>query len=199
MKNKITQSTTIALLATIFCLQSFAQLVEKNNTIMEEKEKKMVISLGNDHAGFSMKEEVLAILKELGVEVIDHGCHSYDPVDFPDIAKNVCNSVRSGEADRGIMICGTGVGASIAANKFPGIRAATIHDVHCAHQGVEHDDMNVLTMGAQIVGPWLAEDIIRAFVEAEFLDEERYRRRIGKLRDLELDAALELQDELKKN
>ncbi len=157
----------------------------------------MKISLGNDHAGFSMKTEVLEILDKLGCEVIDHGCHSYDPVDFPDIARKVCNSVRSGEADRGIMICGTGIGASIAANKFPGIRAATVHDVHCAHQGVEHDDMNVLTMGAQIVGAWLARDIIKAYVEAKFSTGEDFRRRVDKLRLLELDAAKELRDKIK--
>ena len=143
-----------------------------------------------------MKNDVLNILEELGCTVIDHGCHSLDPVDFPDIARKVCNSVRSGEAHRGIMVCGTGVGASIAANKFPGIRAATIHDVHCAHQGVEHDNMNVLTMGAQIIGPWLAKDIIKAFIEAEFSREEHFQRRVRKLHDLELEAARELQGEL---
>jgi len=158
--------------------------------------KSMVIALGNDHAGFSMKDDVLNILEELECTVIDHGCHSLDPVDFPDIARKVCNSVRSGEAHRGIMVCGTGVGASIAANKFPGIRAATIHDVHCAHQGVEHDNMNVLTMGAQIIGPWLAKDIIKAFIEAEFSREEHFQRRVRKLHDLELEAARELQGEL---
>jgi ribose 5-phosphate isomerase B len=89
------------------------------------------------------------------------------------------------------------VGASIAANKFPGIRAATIHDVHCAHQGVEHDDMNVLTMGAKIIGPWLARDIIKAYIEAEFSTREDFRRRVGKLRILELEAAKELREEIK--
>ncbi|MCP4397855.1 MAG: ribose 5-phosphate isomerase B [bacterium] len=156
----------------------------------------MKISLGNDHFGFPMKADVLKILKDLGCEVIDHGCYSEDLVDFPDIARKVCNSVRSGEAERGIMICGTGIGASVAANKFPGIRAATVHDVHCAHQSVEHDDLNVLTMGAQIIGAWLARDIIKAYVEAEFSTNEDFRRRVGKLHGLELDAARELQGEL---
>jgi ribose 5-phosphate isomerase B len=157
----------------------------------------MKISMGNDHAGFPMKAAVLEILKDLGCEVIDHGSFDELPVDFPDISKKVCNSVRSGEAERGIMVCGTGVGASIAANKFPGIRAATIHDVHCAHQGVEHDDMNVLCMGAKIIGPWLARDIIKAYIEAEFSTHEDFRRRVGKLRILELEAAKELREEIK--
>ena len=157
----------------------------------------MKISIGNDHAGFPMKADVLEILKDLDCEVVDHGSFDERPVDFPDISRKVCNSVRSGEAERGIMVCGTGVGASIAANKFPGIRAATIHDVHCAHQGVEHDDMNVLCMGAKIIGPWLARDIIKAFIEAKFSTNEDFRRRVGKLRILELEAAKELKDEIK--
>jgi ribose 5-phosphate isomerase B len=158
--------------------------------------KNIKISLGNDHFGFPMKAAVLEILDDLGCKVIDHGCYSNDPVDFPDIARKVCNSVRSGEAERGIMICGTGLGASIAANKIPGIRAATVHDVHCAHQGVEHDDLNVLTMGAQIIGAWLAKDIIKAYVEAEFSTNEDFRRRVSKLHVLELDAAKELQKKI---
>lgn len=156
----------------------------------------MKIAIGNDHFGFPMKAAVVEILKDLECDVIDNGCYSDGPVDFPDIARKVCNSVRSGEADRGIMICGTGIGASIAANKFPGIRAATVHDVHCAHQGVEHDDMNVLTMGAQIIGAWLAKDIIKAYVEAEFSTSEDFRRRVSKLHVLELDAAKELRKEI---
>lgn len=155
----------------------------------------MTISLGNDHFGFPMKAAVLEILKDLGCTVHDHGCYSVDPVDFPDIARKVCKDVQSGRAERGIMICGTGVGASIAANKFVGIRAGTIHDVHCAHQGVEHDDMNVLTMGAQIIGAWLARDIIAAYVTAEFSTDEDFRRRVGKLHDLEVEAAGDIQRE----
>lgn len=156
----------------------------------------MTISLGNDHFGFPMKKDVLEILEDLNCEINDHGCHSESPVDFPDIARQVCEDIQAGRADRGIMICGTGVGASIAANKFPGIRAATIHDVHCAHQGVEHDDMNVLTMGAQIIGPWLARDIITAYVTAEFSTNEDFRRRVGKLHELELSAARALQGKI---
>jgi ribose 5-phosphate isomerase B len=146
----------------------------------------MKISLGNDHFGFCMKADVLEILKDLGCEVFDHGCYDENPVDFPDVAKLVCADVVSGKAERGIMICGTGIGASIAANKIPGIRAATVHDVHCAHQGVEHDNLNVLTMGAKIIGSWLARDIIKAYVEAEFSTDKDFRRRVEKLADMEL-------------
>jgi len=152
----------------------------------------MRIALGNDHAGYSMKADVREILKELEYEVTDFGCHSEDPVDFPDIACKVCDAIRSGEVERGIMVCGTGVGAAIAANKIPGIRAAVVHDVHCAHQGVEHDDMNLLAMGAKIIGPWLAKDIIKAYINAEFSTREHFRRRVEKLRILELDSAKEL-------
>jgi ribose 5-phosphate isomerase B len=152
----------------------------------------MKIALGNDHCGFPMKAEVKDILSSLGVEVIDFGSHSAEPVDFPDIARKVCDAVRHGQAERGLMICGTGVGASMAANKIPGIRAAVCHDVHCAHQGVEHDDMNVMCLGAQIIGPWLARDLITAYVNATFTDTEAFRRRIQKMHDLELASAHEL-------
>jgi len=150
------------------------------------------IALGNDHAGYPMKAEAKAILVSLGVEVVDFGSHSPDPVDFPDIARLVCDAVRHGEAERGLMICGTGVGACMAANKLPGIRAAVCHDVHSAHQGVEHDDMNVMCLGAQIVGPWLARDLIAAYVQASFDGSEHFRRRVAKLHQLEMDAAHEL-------
>jgi len=156
----------------------------------------MKIALGNDHAGYPMKQEVLTALKSLGVEVIDHGSYTPEPVDFPDIARKVCDSVRRGETDRGIMVCGTGVGASIAANKIPGIRAAICHDVHCAHQSVEHDDVNVMCLGAKIVGPWLAVDLIAAFVKAKFDETEDHQRRVGKLQALELEAARELKNKV---
>jgi ribose 5-phosphate isomerase B len=155
----------------------------------------MRIALGNDHAGFPMVDAVKAILGELGVEVTHFGSYTPDPVDFPDVARVVCDAVRGGDVDRGLMVCGTGVGASIAANKRPGIRAMVAHDTHCAHQGVEHDDVNVLCIGAQIIGPWLAEDIIRAFVGATFSTEEHFQRRVGKLHEMELEAARELADE----
>ncbi len=156
----------------------------------------MKIALGNDHYGYPMKAEVRAVLDALGVEVLDFGCYNTDPVDFPDISRTVCDAVRHGEAERGIMLCGTGVGASMAANRVPGIRAAVCHDYHCAHQGVEHDDMNVMCIGAQIIGPWLAKDLIAAFINARFNSTEDYRRRVGKLRDMELAAARELSNQL---
>jgi ribose 5-phosphate isomerase B len=152
----------------------------------------MRIALGNDHCGFPMKAEVKTVLASLGVEVLDFGCHSADPVDFPDISRLVCDAVRSGRAERGLLVCGTGVGATIAANKLPGIRACVCHDVHCAHQGVEHDDMNVMCLGAQIVGPWLARDLIAAYIAARFDASEDFKRRVGKIHDLEMAAAREL-------
>ncbi|SEN86812.1 ribose 5-phosphate isomerase B [Paenibacillus sp. OV219] len=149
----------------------------------------MKISLGCDHAGFQLKAAVAEHLNSLGCEVIDHGCHSADAVDFPDIARLVCPAVLNGEAERGIMVCGTGVGASIAANKIPGIRAAVCHDYHSAHQSVEHDDVNIMCIGAQIVGAWLAKDLITSFVQATFSTEEQFRRRVEKLAVLEREAA----------
>jgi ribose 5-phosphate isomerase B len=154
----------------------------------------MKIALATDHSGFPMKVEVLAILKDLGIEVIDHGTFSPERVDFPDLARKVCASIKSGEAERGIMLCGTGIGAAIASNKFPGIRACVCHDVHSAHQGVEHDDMNVLCLGGKIIGPWLARDLIKAFVGASFTTEEYFRRRLKKLQQMEVDAARELRE-----
>lgn len=156
----------------------------------------MKIALGNDHAGYPLKDEVISILKSLGVDIIDHGSYTPDPVDFPDIARKVCDSVRKKEADRGIMVCGTGVGAAIAANKIPGIRAAICHDIHCAHQGVEHDDVNIMCLGAKIIGPWLARDLITAFIKAEFIATEDHKRRVQKLHELELAAARELKDKI---
>ena len=112
----------------------------------------MKIAVGGDHAGFPMKAPVVEHLKSLGHKVTDHGTHSEDPVDFPDIAQKVTAAILSGEADRGVLVCGTGVGAAIAGNKVPGIRAALAHDTHCAHQGVEHDDVNLICIGAWIIG-----------------------------------------------
>ena len=124
-------------------------------------------------------------MRSWGHEVTDVGTDSTDPVDFPDIAQLVCEAVREGDAERGIMVCGTGVGACIAANKFRGIRAALCHDVYSAHQSVEHDDVNVLCIGAQIVGDKLAFDLLRAYLEAEHSPDEEFRRRVAKLAELE--------------
>lgn len=152
----------------------------------------MKVALGNDHEGFSFKADVVNYFDELNIEIID--CGSYDdyPVDFPDIAQEVCRKVKKGEVDRGLMVCGTGVGACIAANKIPGIRASVCHDIHTARQSVEHDDVNVMCLGAQIVGSWLAKDLLKAFFEAEFCTEEHFRRRVKKIRELEKKYAEEL-------
>ena len=148
----------------------------------------MRIVIGSDHAGWSLKASVIEVVKELGHEVQDVGSHSDEPVDFPDIARSLTDVLKSGGAHRGIMVCGTGVGASIAANKVRGIRAAVCHDVHSAHQSVEHDDVNVMCIGAQIVGPWLARDLVKAYLEAEFSTDEDCRRRVEKLHEMELSS-----------
>ena len=145
----------------------------------------MRLVVGGDHAGFPLKGPVVETLRSWGHDVTDVGTDSTDPVDFPDIAELVCETVRKGDAERGIMVCGTGVGAAIAANKFRGIRAALCHDVYSAHQSVEHDDVNVLCIGAQIVGDKLAFDLLRAFLEAEHSPDEEFRRRVAKLAELE--------------
>ncbi|HZG69668.1 MAG TPA: ribose 5-phosphate isomerase B [Herpetosiphonaceae bacterium] len=149
----------------------------------------MKLVIGGDHAGFPLKGPVVDFLRMEGHEVEDVGTHSAEPVDFPDIARLVCDRVRGGAAERAIMVCGTGVGACIAANKFPGIRAALCHDTFSAHQCVEHDDVNVLCIGAWIVGIRVAEEILRAFLAAEFSTAEEFRRRVHKLALLEQEAA----------
>lgn len=145
----------------------------------------MKIVVGSDHAGFAMKAELLPYLRALGHEVEDVGSHDAQPVDFPDIAARVADSITAGRAERGLMVCGTGVGAAIGANKMRGIRAAVCHDVHSAHQAVEHDDVNVMCLGAQIVGPWLAKDLVAAYLAARFSTEPEYRRRVAKLAALD--------------
>lgn len=148
----------------------------------------MRIVIGSDHAGWSLKATVIHHLQSRGHDVIDVGAFNDSPVDFPDIARMLTAEILAGRAARGIMVCGTGVGASIAANKIRGIRAAVCHDVHSAHQSVEHDDVNVMCIGAQIVGAWLATDLIDAFVSAEFSTDEDFRRRVRKLNELEKGA-----------
>ncbi len=145
----------------------------------------MKIVIGSDHAGFHLKTELVGFLKDAGHEVEDIGSFTDESVDFPDIARDLCAVVTSGRSERGLLVCGTGVGASIAANKIRGVRAAVCHDVHSAHQSVEHDDVNVMCIGAQIVGPWLARDLIGAFIAAEFHPTEEFSRRVEKLRLLE--------------
>ncbi len=145
----------------------------------------MRIVIGGDHAGFQLKGELAEFIKTLGHNVTDVGSFDPDPVDFPDIAKELCAAVTTRQADRGVMVCGTGVGAAIAANKIRGIRASVCHDIHSAHQSVEHDDVNVMCLGAQIVGPWLARDLVSAFLNARFEANEDYRRRVAKLAALQ--------------
>lgn len=141
----------------------------------------MVLAVGSDHAGYSLKLALLDTLRKKGHTVIDHGSYDPQPVDFPDIAQLVCNSILSGKAQRGIMFCGTGVGASIACNKVPGIRASVCHDVYTAHQCVEHDNVQVIALGAQIVGVTVAEELIDLFLKAKFSSSPEFRRRTEKL------------------
>lgn len=148
----------------------------------------MRLVIGSDHAGWMLKGAVIDHIQSLGHEVIDVGSYDDKPVDFPDIARQVAAKVTSGEAERGIMVCGTGVGASIAANKMKGIRAAVCHDIHSAHQSVEHDDVNVMCIGAQIIGPWLAQDLVTAYLAAEFSTDEDFRRRVEKLHQMDAEG-----------
>jgi RpiB/LacA/LacB family sugar-phosphate isomerase len=145
----------------------------------------MRVVLGSDHAGFEMKQKILAHVRALGHQVLDVGTHSAQPVDYPDYAEAVGTAIRNGEADRGILICGSGVGAVVAANKIPGIRASVCHDCYSAHQGVEHDNMNVLVLGARVIAAELAHDLVWLFLGAEFSGEERHLRRLDKLQKLE--------------
>jgi RpiB/LacA/LacB family sugar-phosphate isomerase len=145
----------------------------------------MKVAIGSDHAGFGLKQELAACLRNEGFEVIDIGTHSDAAVDYPDFAEVLGRAVREGKAERGVLICGSGVGASIAANKLRGVRAAICHDVYSAHQGVEHDDMNVIVLGARVIGGSLAQDLVRAFLGARFTNEERHARRLGKVKAIE--------------
>ena len=149
----------------------------------------MRIALGNDHAGFPLKSHVRGELERLGHEVLDLGAPDDRPVDFPDVAKAVCAPVLDGGADRGVMVCGTGVGASIAANKIPGIRASVAHDTYTARQAVEHDDVNVVCLGAWLVGPAIASQVLAEFLAAEFSTDPDCRRRVQMLHDMERAAA----------
>lgn len=145
---------------------------------------KLVISA--DHAGFPLKEEVRAYLAKNGHEVIDLGAYNAEPSDYPDFAEKVGEAIKAGVSERGILICGSGVGVCIAANKIPGIRAGMCHDTYSAHQGVEHDDMNVVVMGARIIGPALAYEIVDSFIKAKFItSEERFTRRFKKVMAIE--------------
>lgn len=141
--------------------------------------------IGSDHAGFELKQQLLAHLKEEGHLVIDVGTDSTEPVDYPDYAAAVARAVVSGEGERGIIVCGSGAGASIAANKITGIRAAVVHDHYTAHQAVEHDDMNVLAIGGRVIGVNTATEIVDTFLGARFSGEERHSRRLRKVVELD--------------
>ena len=146
----------------------------------------MLLAVGADHAGYDLKELVIPWLRSLGHEIIDLGAYQLDPDDdYPDFAAAVAEAVNSGKAARGLVICGSGVGASISANKVPGIRACLCHDTYTGHQGVEHDDMNVICMGARVIGLELCKEILTAFLSASFIPEPRFQRRLDKLNEME--------------
>ncbi|MGB7284914.1 MAG: ribose 5-phosphate isomerase B [Candidatus Acidiferrum sp.] len=145
----------------------------------------MKVVIGSDHAGFQLKNAMGDLLRSMGNEVLDVGAFNENPSDYPDFAEAVDRAVLDGKAERGVLICGSGVGASVAANKLPGIRAGMCHDTYSAHQGVEHDNINVLVLGSRVVGVALAQDLVRAFMGAKFSNEERHVRRLGKVKALE--------------
>jgi ribose 5-phosphate isomerase B len=145
----------------------------------------MKIVIGSDHAGYALKAAMDPVLRSLGHEVLDVGAYDDKPSDYPDFAEKVGRAVLDGKADRGVLICGSGVGASVAANKLRGIRAGMCHDTYSAHQGVEHDDINVLVLGSRVIGVALAKDLVAAFLGAKFTNEERHVRRLAKVTALE--------------
>ena len=145
----------------------------------------MRIAIGADHGGFPLKDPIVDYLTTAKHEVLDLGTHNMDRVDYPDYAKAVGEAVLRGEAERGIIICGSGVGACVAANKLPGIRAGLCHDTYSAHQGVEHDDINVLCLGARVIGVALALELVQTFIRATFSGKERHRRRLAKIAEME--------------
>jgi ribose 5-phosphate isomerase B len=150
-----------------------------------DAESAMKVALGSDHAGYALKGQLADALRAEGHDVLDVGTHSAAPADYPDSAEAVGRAVVTGQAEKGVLVCGSGVGASVAASKLPGVRAAVCHDTYSARQGVEHDDMNVLVLGARVVGPALAGELLRAFLAARFSGEERHRRRLEKVKALE--------------
>ena len=145
----------------------------------------MKVVIGSDHAGFQLKNAMGDLLRLMGNDVLDVGAFNENPSDYPDFADAVGRAVLDGKAERGVLVCGSGVGASVAANKLPGIRAGMCHDTYSAHQGVEHDNINVLVLGSRVIGVALAQDLVRAFMAAKFSNEERHVRRLGKVKALE--------------
>jgi RpiB/LacA/LacB family sugar-phosphate isomerase len=145
----------------------------------------MRVALGSDHAGFEMKQEMLKFVRNLGHIIVDVGAKDASPSDYPDYAEALGTAILKDKAERGILICGSGVGASVAVNKIPGIRAGVCHDCYSAHQGVEHDNMNVLVLGSRVIGIALARDLVSTFLNATFSSEDRHLRRIAKVQQLE--------------
>jgi ribose 5-phosphate isomerase B len=145
----------------------------------------MIIAIGADHGGFYLKSQIVKFLKEFGYKVNDLGTYKDEPVDYPDYARAVSQEILQNKADRGILICGSGVGACVAANKFPGIRSAICHDTFSAHQGVEDDNINVLCLGARVIGTELAKEIVKVWLAAEFSGAERHKRRLDKVNEIE--------------
>jgi ribose 5-phosphate isomerase B len=146
----------------------------------------MKVVIGSDHAGFQLKNAMGDVLRSMGNDVLDVGAFNENPSDYPDFAEAVGRAVLDGKAERGVLICGSGVGASVAANKLPGIRAGMCHDTYSAHQGVEHDNINVLVLGSRVIGVALAQDLVKEFLGAKFSNEERHVRRLGKIKALEV-------------
>jgi ribose 5-phosphate isomerase B len=149
----------------------------------------MRVAVACDHGGFPLKETVLEAVRAAGHEPLDLGTYSEERVDYPDYARKLGEALQSGEAQRGVLICGSGVGACVAANKIKGIYAAICHDTYSAHQGVEHDDMNVLCLGGRIIGPELAKELVTAFLGAKFIGEGRYLSRVEKVRQIEAEQS----------
>lgn len=145
----------------------------------------MKIVIGSDHAGFRLKSSMGDFIRAQGHTVLDVGAFNENPSDYPDFAELVSQAILDGKAERGVLICGSGVGVSVAANKFPGIRAGICHDTYSAHQGVEHDEMNVLVLGSRVVGEKLSEDVVKAYLGAKFTNEERHLRRLAKVKAIE--------------
>lgn len=145
----------------------------------------MKIVIGSDHAGFQLKAVIGEFLKSMGHEILDVGAYDERPSDYPDFAEALGRAILDGKAERGVLICGSGVGASVAANKLPGIRAGMCHDTYSAHQGVEHDDVNVLVLGSRVIGVALAEELVKSYLGAKFSNEERHLRRLNKVKALE--------------
>jgi ribose 5-phosphate isomerase B len=145
----------------------------------------MRVAIGADHAGFELKRDLAGALAQQGHEILDLGTHSSAPVDYPDIAEAVATAIRNGQVDRGVIVCGSGAGVAVAACKFPGVRAAVCHDCYTARQAVEHDDVNVLCLGARVIGPALARLLVESFLAAGFKAEERYMRRLEKIEAIE--------------